>query len=222
VPPLGANVLSIQEFGSETEAAVESVEGWSCKWQRGRNDVKGLAVLARAPYEISEIEFSFPCAISTCIRRPGEPDFRFVGFWGMTPLDEAIDGYPIQAREVIRFACSDDFPTVIAGDFNAKWLHELHQANVATLTEHGLVEAYHKFHEVQSDDWNDATLYWKHSQHLRYHMDYVFLPSDWAVLDVEIGSYETYVEPRISDHVPVVVTVDSSPMGEARSRRGSR
>jgi hypothetical protein len=40
-------------------------------------------------------------------------------------------------------------------------------------------------------------------------MDYLFLPSAWTVSDVEVGSYEAYVEPRLSDHVPIVVTVDS-------------
>jgi Endonuclease/Exonuclease/phosphatase family len=208
VPSLGANVLSIQEFGPETKAEVESIEGWSCEWQRGRYDDKGVVVLAHDPYEIDEIEFSFPCAISARIGRPDAPAFRFVGFWGMTPMDVLTDDYPMQAREVVRLACADDVPTVIAGDFNAKWLNRVHQDNVATLTGCGLVEAYHEFHGVASDDWHDATLYWKWSRHLRYHMDYVFLPSSWTVRDVEVGSYETYVEPRISDHVPVVVTVD--------------
>ena len=209
MPSLGANVLSLQEFGPETKAEVESMEGWSCEWQKGRYDVKGIAVLAHCPFEIVEVEFSFPCAISTRIRRPDAADFRFVGFWGMTPIDMPTDDYPMQAREVIHLACADDLPTVIAGDFNAKWLNADHQDNVAALTSHGLVEAYHEFHDMDmaSDDWNDATLYWYWSRHRRYHMDYIWLPSDWPVLDVEVGSYETYVEPRISDHVPVAVTV---------------
>ena len=52
VPSLGANVLSLQEFGPETKAEVESMEGWSCEWQKGRYDVKGIAVLAHCPFEI--------------------------------------------------------------------------------------------------------------------------------------------------------------------------
>jgi endonuclease/exonuclease/phosphatase family metal-dependent hydrolase len=49
-----------------------------------------------------------------------------------------------------------------------------------------------------------------------YHMDFVFVPTDWRLRCVEVGTFEEYVEPRRSDHVPVVVSIDPEIVAPAR------
>jgi endonuclease/exonuclease/phosphatase family metal-dependent hydrolase len=41
-------------------------------------------------------------------------------------------------------------------------------------------------------------------------MDYVFIPSGWAVEDVQIGTYAEYAATGQSDHMPVTVVADPS------------
>lgn len=104
-----ANVLSIQEGGPGTKSFVESREGWTAEWQEGRYPDQGVAVLAKEPFRIEGgIEFSRPCMLSTLIDGPDGLRFRFVGFWGMSPINEPLDDYPQQAKELIDLLPLDD------------------------------------------------------------------------------------------------------------------
>src|SRR4051794_1888999 len=95
----GADILTVQEAEPGTKAFVESHSGWTCEWQVGRH-FNGVAVLARDPHRIREVERSGPCYLSTIIDGPGGHQFRFVGFWGMSKTSPE-DDYPQQAKELI-------------------------------------------------------------------------------------------------------------------------
>jgi endonuclease/exonuclease/phosphatase family metal-dependent hydrolase len=206
IASLDADVLALQEVGKDFKAFAEEHEGWTCEWQVGRVK-KGVAVLTRHPFSISRIEFSRPCALSTLISGPNALVFRFVGFWAMSPSD-ADDGYAQQANELLSVIPSDGLPTVIAGDFNARSRNADHRANVKRLVERGLVSAYHRFYGIeQTDPWRDPTSFHRWNLGSPHHMDYVFLPDDWSVTDVSVGTFDDYVPTHLSDHMPVVVTV---------------
>ena len=57
----------------------------------------------------------------------------------------------------------------------------------------------------------EPTLYWRDrlKDGPTYHIDYVFLPRDWAagVREMTLGSFEDWCGARLSDHVPLVVDV---------------
>jgi len=206
VQALDSDVLTVQECGPETKEFVESHSGWTCEWQAGRYR-EGVAVLAREPFRIASTELSEPCVLSVVIGSPASGQFRFVGFWAMTPVNEA-DGYPQQATRLIKWLPQDDLPTMVAGDFNASSRNPTHLSNVAALLERGIVSAYHSFHGLEhTDQWAAATSYHQWSEAKPFHMDYIFLPSRWEVEGVEVGTYEEYPAKRLSDHVPIVVSV---------------
>jgi endonuclease/exonuclease/phosphatase family metal-dependent hydrolase len=204
VEALNADVLTIQECGSHTaEQAAE--RGWTCEWKKS-GSYKGLAVLARPPYEIETLELSEPFVVSTVISG-GSKRFRFVGFWAMSPTF-AGDKYPQQAIRLIDQLPDDDLPTVVAGDFNASKGAQ-HLKNVERLRALGLVSAFHSKHGVEHSAVElEHTSYFQWKELEPHHMDFVFVPTTWNVGSVEVGTFDAYSRPGgMSDHVPVVVSI---------------
>jgi exodeoxyribonuclease III len=109
-------------------------------------------------------------------------------------------------------------PTVVAGDFNNNviWHRPGWRMNhcnaVAALEGLGLVSAYHAARGEAQGCESEPTLYWRDRRKdgPTYHIDYVFLPRLWLdrVREVRVGSFEDWCGARLSDHVPVAVTVD--------------
>lgn len=202
---LDADVLTVQEAEPDVKAFVEGHEGWSCEWQVGRYR-KGVAVLARDPYDIEEIERADRCFLSTIISGPGGSRFRFLGFWAMTPKGKD-DTYPAQATNLIVSIPIDGLPTVMAGDFNASSRNAHHLTNVAVFGSRNMVSAYHAFHAIEhTDEWEHPTSYHQWSKERPFHMDYVFIPTRWTVEVVEVGAFEDFTAKKLSDHVPIIVT----------------
>lgn len=199
---LDAEVLTVQECGSHTEDQARD-EGWACEWQAGGWH-KGLAVLVKPPFRIEKREESEPYWISTVVDGPRR--FRFVGFWAMTPSHTGFD-YPQQAKRLIEALPRDDLPTVVAGDFNASRSRR-HLANVKRLNDRGLFSAYHVARGVQHTMEADPTSYFRWQESRPYHMDFVFVPEQWAIEKVDVGTFADYSAPGgMSDHVPVIVSV---------------
>ena len=203
VEALTADVLTVQECGSDTPAQAER-EGWACAYTEGKWG-RGLAVLARAPYSIEAREPTEPFAVSTVISGPER--FRFVGFWAMTEKDVGYS-YPRQATRVIEALPDDDIPAVMAGDFNAS-KSARHLKNVEWLAERGMVSAYHALHNVEHSAVEEHPTSYHHWQEERpFHMDFVFVPKTWMIKEVEVGKFADYsLQGGMSDHTPVVVSV---------------
>lgn len=205
VEALDLDVLTVQECGPRTEEQVRSHTRWSAVWQQGtyRN---GVAVLARSPFSLQIDRDSEPFFISTLIS--GLERFRFVGVWTRTPTFLG-DEYPRQTSRMIEQLLGDRIPTVIAGDFNASSRNLNHLENVERLAAFGLVSAYHSFHGIDhTEDWEHATSYHLWQESNRHHMDYVFVPAEWPIQSVEVGTFDAYSRSGgLSDHVPVVVTI---------------
>jgi len=204
-----ADVLTVQEAEPGTKAFVEQHHGWTCAWQHGRN-INGVAVLVRDPFRIDDVERAGPCYLSTIIAGPGGYQFRFVGFWAMTKTSSE-DDYPQQAKDLIDSLPWDDVPTVVAGDFNASSRNHQHIENVASLEDHGLINAYEALYGISAAYPGDhPTSYhqWKETQ--PHHMDYVFVPDAWNIEDVQIGTFAEYTATGLSDHMPVTVMTSPS------------
>jgi endonuclease/exonuclease/phosphatase family metal-dependent hydrolase len=140
----------------------------------------------------------------------GTERIRFVNFWAMTP---ALAGYSYtrQAKILIDDLPNDGIPTIVAGDFNAS-KSPPHLDNVKRLNERGLVSAYHRRNgREHAEREDDPTSYHLWRAERAFHMDFVFVPEDWRVDGVDVGSYEDYCLTKLSDHVPVVVTLETAP-----------
>jgi exodeoxyribonuclease III len=199
---LHADVLTVQECGPKTEEQARE-RGWASSWLNGGWD-KGIAVLARPTCAIEPSESPDRFFISTVVTEPEH--FRFVAFWAMTPR-YAKYSYTRQATRLIEWLPADGLPTVVAGDFNAS-KSIAHLRNVARLGERGLASAYHRYHRVRHEDKEaHPTSYWLWSAERPFHMDFIFIPTDWDIESVDIGTFDDFPARGLSDHVPVAVTV---------------
>jgi exodeoxyribonuclease-3 len=110
--------------------------------------------------------------------------------------------------------------TVVAGDANNSvvWDKPGKASNFANLAaalgSKGLVSAYHRHRGVELGAEGEPTLYWRDRRQdgLRYHIDYCFIPEPWlpAVTEVRVGDFERWVGRGLSDHVPVIVELDTA------------
>jgi exodeoxyribonuclease III len=112
-------------------------------------------------------------------------------------------------------------PAVVAGDFNNNvfWHRPGWRINhinaVADLEKKGLASAYHHARAEAHGSELEPTLYWRDrkKEGPTYHIDYVFLPSQWLGLlrEVSVGTFEDWCGSGLSDHVPIVVDIAVEP-----------
>ena len=110
-------------------------------------------------------------------------------------------------------------PAVVAGDFNNHVCMDkpdwpLNHANaVRDLACLGLVSAYHVARGVEAGHELDSTYFHRYREAAGFHIDYVFMPEEWAdrTFNVDIGQYQDWIKSRLSDHVPLVLDVRTTP-----------
>jgi len=104
--------------------------------------------------------------------------------------------------------------TIIIGDFNSNTHWDKldscwnHSDVVQHLESIGMFSLYHQQSGEAQGQETQATFHMQRKLEKPYHIDYAFISSDLcAVSKLEIGDSETWL--RFSDHLPLVLTVDS-------------
>ena len=106
-------------------------------------------------------------------------------------------------------------PAVVAGDFNnhVRWDKPGWPINhinaVRDLERLGMVSAYHAARGVEAGNEPEPTYFQYRRATGGYHIDYVFMPEEWAnrAFTLMVGRYQDWIEPRLSDHVPLVLEI---------------
>jgi exodeoxyribonuclease III len=193
----------------------------------GTNPNKGLGVFAYNGLTLKHLgpvepthKWFLPVRVSGPGRRPGTA-FDLMAVWSFHYFPEIARTLRTNLVEMALSATPElgaCRPLVVAGDFNnhTKWDRKNKATNFANvleyLTDRGLISAYHHWHECAVGEEAHVTHFWrdwrKDSPH-NCHIDYVFLPQDWAgrMTEFALGSYEDWTGTRVSDHVPLVVDV---------------
>lgn len=207
---LGADVAVVPECSKKSLIAFER-HGLSALWF-GSNQHKGVGIVCRQEWPMRalpqpeqkwlvpiEIASPTPCtliAVWACAVGARRED-RYIG-----QVYQALMTHP-------EWFNAD--PVVVAGDFNSNKIWDFkrqvgnHSGVVKFLDEHGLVSAYHEhFNELQGTETCPTLHLFRHKEK-RYHIDYVFIPREWAcrLRSVKVGEYEDWS--KLSDHCPVVV-----------------
>ena len=188
----------------------------------GRNPHKGLAVFEFGDYSV-ELDDSYhpENKIIAPVRVAGPVSFNLLAIWSDNDRNEAgrnkREGPVLRALKSSKEFCTEG-PLVVAGDFNnhVRWDEAgkpNNQANiVAALESIGLVSAYHFDRNVGQGEEPEPTHYWRDrkKQGPTYHIDYIFLPRQWAenMREMTVGSFEDWCGSGLSDHVPLVVEVE--------------
>jgi exodeoxyribonuclease-3 len=103
-------------------------------------------------------------------------------------------------------------PTVIAGDFNQSITLDRRRGPgrrfadvLQVLGDWGFSSAWHSHHKQDHGEEDSPTLYWTWNSEKKFHIDFVFGSADISVQQATLGSFDQYVQGKISDHVPLVV-----------------
>lgn len=171
---------------------------------------KGLAVIPYGEWRISgdglklDEKWFAPVQLSN-----GAKKLHLVGVW----LDTRTDCVPptlAALNQLTSFVA--EAPTVFAGDFNQSAAFDAKRRSgrrfedvLKRLVQNRLVSAWHMHTGEGHGAESSATLYWRWQRDSRFHIDFIFFPPEFFHLSAALlGSYEQYVETKISDHVPVV------------------
>lgn len=110
-------------------------------------------------------------------------------------------------------------PAVVAGDFNNHVCWDKpgwpinHACAVDDLAGFGLVSAYHVSRGVEAGHEPEPTYFQHYRTSAGCHIDYVFMPEEWSNrgFSLMVGRYQDWIEPRVSDHVPLVLEITTPP-----------
>jgi exodeoxyribonuclease III len=184
---------------------------------------KGLGVMAFAPFELEpacpperNLEWVLP------LRVRGPVNLTLLAVWAMNHRASPQAKGPNRDRQVAGALETyahlfDEGPVVVAGDLNDSSIWDKPNGTrpfatkVDLLRERGLVSAYHEVLGVRFGEESDPTIYWRDrkADGPRYHIDYCFLPESWIPhTSVTVGSFDEWIAPKYSDHVPLIVDVE--------------
>lgn len=189
----------------------------------GCNPDKGLAVLAFNGYRarLAEDVYQKTLRFIAPVRIEGPVRFNLLAVWAQNFSDgirRKRQAGPVR-RGLARYyrAFLSEGPAIAAGDFNNSIYWDRpgylinHAHAVALLESYGLVSAYHHARGESQGAESEPTHYWRDRRKdgPTYHIDYVFLPRDWAgaLREMTVGSFEDWCGAGLSDHVPLVVDI---------------
>jgi len=183
---------------------------------------KGLGVMSFAPFVLEPacppdraLEWVLP------LRVRGPVAFNLLAMWAMNHRASSAAKGPNRDRQLAGALETyahlfDEDPVVLAGDLNDNSMWDKPNgarpfaSKVEQLRERGLVSAYHEVREETFGEESEPTIYWRDRKldGPRYHIDYCFVPANWIPFtSVTVGSFDEWVAPKFSDHVPLIVDV---------------
>ncbi len=196
------------------EIAKPAAEGSDVLWF-GKNPKIGMAVRAKAPYSITLLpqlqgipDYIIPVQVL------GPQNFTLVAVW--TTNDKALPYVRSLSTAIDRYAhlLGQGMPVVVMGDFNSNAIwdkqhpkHLNHSSMVERLDKFGLVSAHHYHGSLRHGEESESTFYLHRKQEKGFHIEYCFLPKDWAeaISAVRVERFEELASS--SDHRPLVVGV---------------
>ena len=176
--------------------------------QYGQN---GTTVLAAPGYQIHALPVAdgVPCVNPVRITGSHEFTLLLVWTWPAAPFKNYKE--PLLAG--LNAYRGLPAPFVLAGDFNGNTIFDRPRSRLAWRTcfaaveEFDVISAYHTFFGEAYGSETRPTQYQTRKASMPFHLDYVFVPSQWRSLlrDVRVPGFAEFT---LSDHRPVIVDVD--------------
>ena len=209
---LHPDIAVIQECSKKSVGALHS-HGFSGLWF-GANQNKGLAVFCGKGLTLQAVDKLFGKWVVP-VRVQGTADFKLLAIWACPVGTRRADNYIGEVHRCLvkHRGWFSNAPVVAAGDFNSnvQWDQNRpgrnHTEVVRLFEGHGLISAYHTHHEEKQGAETCPTYYFYRHQDRPFHIDYVFVPKDWKLRSVEVGSFREWG--HLSDHVPMVVDLET-------------
>jgi endonuclease/exonuclease/phosphatase family protein len=210
---LNPDIAVVQECSKNSVDNLYS-QGLSGLWF-GSNPNKGAAVFCSKTLTLQSADELFGKWVIP-VRVHGPVDFNLLAIWACPVGTKRADNYIGQVHRCLveQDGWFNRAPVVVAGDFNSnsQWDDDRpgrnHTEAVRLFEGHGLISAYHTHHGEKQGTETRPTHYFRHHQDNPFHIDHVFVPKCWRLRSVEVGSFRDWR--HLSDHVPLVVDVDTS------------
>ncbi len=209
---LNPDVAVVPECSEKSAIALRQ-RGFNTLWF-GCNPHKGLGVFCRKDWEIQTLappDHKWIVAIGVAAPTP----FTLIAIWACRVGSKNADNYVGQIYNALTSHPEwfNGSPVVLAGDLNSNTIwdsrHKVinHSTVVKMLADRGLVSVYHHHFGETHGEESRPTIYFRHHEDKPYHIDYIFIPREWAsrLKMVEVGRFEAWS--KLSDHCPVVVEV---------------
>lgn len=209
---LNPDVAVVPECSEKSTVAFQR-HGYETLWF-GSNPLKGLGVFCRKNWFIRpllqpEQKWIVPMDVDA------PTPFTLIAVWACRTGTKKADNYIGQVYQSL-MSHPEWFvekPVVLAGDLNSNeiWDNERlvgnHSGVVKILAERGLVSGYHEFFAEAQGAESRPTIYFYRHAHRPFHIDYIFIPREWAPLikTVEVGEYKRWS--KLSDHCPITIDV---------------
>jgi exodeoxyribonuclease III len=204
------DIALIQECSAK-DADAASGQGYSCLWF-GSNSTKGIAVLYKPEWQIrpmAQPDHKWIVALEV----KGTEAFTLIAVWSWVQVSN-LQGYVSCVRNALS-SHPEWFghgPVVMAGDFNSncRWDNLTeggHTTLVAELAELGLVSGYHAYHREEQGAETNPTFHLYRHLDKPFHIDYIFVPNEWAdrVSKCEVGRPQQWTSH--SDHCPIIIDI---------------
>jgi exonuclease III len=210
---LEADILVVQECSKWSVEDKYRSDGWTSHWL-GHNPNKGLAVMARMPWQVREGRTLRP-KWSSRLLIDGPVPIELFAVWACVstrPKARYIEQVH-RLLEVMERTSLSPF-TVVAGDFNSNshWDEDFddqsHSAAVERLRRLELQSAYHAFSRDPQGAERQPTYWFTKSRRKAFHIDYIFLSRHLLtkLASVSVGTCDDWLP--LSDHAPVLVEID--------------
>ena len=204
---LKPDVAVVQECEEELSGLPD---GASYQWI-GHNPRRGLGVISfRGDIKVDQ-SLNSAWTYFLPINASG---FKILAVWAFNhrtgKYGDDGDGYPLSVLPQLDPWLKGS-NSLILGDFNNSVIWDKRKgtnnfADIAgRLGEKGFKSAYHEFSGEAYGQESESTFYHTKKRDKSYHIDYCFYPSRVDLVDVQIGTYEDWIEH--SDHVPVIVDI---------------
>jgi exodeoxyribonuclease-3 len=212
---LDADIMVIQECSRKFIRQINRAQGWSSEWF-GKNQNKGLAVIARAPWIVRELRALKPKWIGKLVI-DGPVPIDLFPVWACKS-DRRAEDYVGQVHLLLDILERNNPSsyTIIVGDFNSNSIWDGgkrindHSAAVGRLRKLGMESAYHSFFKHAQGAEKHPTFWFLKRTNKRsvYHIDYAFLSRQLSskLKCVEVGHHKDWLS--LSDHAPVLIELD--------------
>jgi endonuclease/exonuclease/phosphatase family metal-dependent hydrolase len=216
VARLQPDIAVISECGESSVLSLEQF-GYAGVWV-GSNRHKGLGLFVRKPLHPRPLpQPKQKWVLAADIEGYSQP-LRVIAVWACRVGSANRCDYIGQLYEALRanpdwLSCRN---TVVAGDFNSnrRWdsRHPIvnHSSVVELLAAQGIISAYHTFYEEAQGSESKPTLYLLKNRRRPFHLDYVFVPGEWAQRLDKVSIRDGAKWAALSDHRPVIVDVSLS------------
>ena len=212
------DIYVISECEDPSNYDYQKYEDFACKHYWVGDNNYGLGIFAKDNVELELVNLDNK-GLRYFLPVKVNDDFNLLGVWTNPDMDGSkVVQYPKEITEYYEAHKNSNTEffnenMIICGDFNCdKRLSEKkHGQNVdemiGKLSEINLIDVYHEKYGEKEGEESKTTHYWQWNPENHYHLDHVFAAKSRVECLKIDDDYNKWVEPRISDHVPIIFKI---------------